>query len=180
MDRQEEWRTGGRRGGRRWQSRRTIDHRRRRASCKFTHIWHWGLRAWHSFRTRFVFASLKVCTLKICIEGAYHTRLLFSCLVVSDSLWPHGLQHTRLPCPSLSPGVCSDSRLLSRRCHPSHPLSSSSPALNLSQHQGLPQWVTSLHQVAKQLRVIRLYHGLCFGGGGSIHQHINLISWKSP
>ena len=28
---------------------------------------------------------------------------------MSDSLWPHGLQHTRLPCPSLSPRVCSDS-----------------------------------------------------------------------
>ena len=27
----------------------------------------------------------------------------------SDSLWSHGLQHTRLPSPSLSPGVCSDS-----------------------------------------------------------------------
>ena len=44
--------------------------------------------------------------------------LLFSCSVVSDSLWPHGLQHTRLPCPSLSPGVCSDSPPLSQWCHP--------------------------------------------------------------
>ena len=35
---------------------------------------------------------------------------------------------------------------------PSHPLSSSSPpALNLSQHQGLFKWVSSLHQVAKVL-----------------------------
>ena len=33
----------------------------------------------------------------------------FSCSVVSDSLWLHRLQHTRLPCPSLSPGICSDS-----------------------------------------------------------------------
>ena len=33
----------------------------------------------------------------------------FSCLVVSDSLRPHGLQHTRPPCPSLYPGVCSNS-----------------------------------------------------------------------
>ena len=36
--------------------------------------------------------------------------LLFSCQVVSDSLQPHGLQHTRLPYPSLSPGVCSNSQ----------------------------------------------------------------------
>ena len=31
----------------------------------------------------------------------------FSISVVSDSLWPHGLQHTGLPCPSLSSSVCS-------------------------------------------------------------------------
>ena len=34
-----------------------------------------------------------------------------------DSLWPHGLQHTRLPCPSLSPGVCSNSYSLSQWCY---------------------------------------------------------------
>ena len=34
----------------------------------------------------------------------------FSCSVVSDSLRPHGLQHTRPPCPSPTPGVHSDSR----------------------------------------------------------------------
>ena len=44
--------------------------------------------------------------------------LLFSRLVVPDSLWPHGLQHTRLPCPLLSPGVCSNSCPLSQWCHP--------------------------------------------------------------
>ena len=44
--------------------------------------------------------------------------LLFSCSVVSDSLKPHGLQHTRLPCPSLSPGICSNSCPLNQRCHP--------------------------------------------------------------
>ena len=36
-------------------------------------------------------------------------KLLFSCSVVSDSLWPHGLQHTRLPCPSPSPPQSSPS-----------------------------------------------------------------------
>ena len=44
--------------------------------------------------------------------------LLFSRLVVSDSLWPHGLQHARLPCPSPSPGACSNSCPLSQWCHP--------------------------------------------------------------
>ena len=43
---------------------------------------------------------------------------LISCWVVSDSLWPCGLQHTRLPCPSLYPGVCWKPCPLSRWCHP--------------------------------------------------------------
>ena len=52
-------------------------------------------------------------------------------------------------CPSPSPRVCSNSCPLSRRCiQPSHPLSSPSlPAFNLFQHQGLFNWVCSLHQV---------------------------------
>ena len=37
---------------------------------------------------------------------------------MSNSLWPHGLQHARLPCPSLSPKVCSNSYPLVRWCHP--------------------------------------------------------------
>ena len=42
----------------------------------------------------------------------------FSCSVVSDSLRPHGLQPPRLPCPSPTPGVCSNSYPSSRLCHP--------------------------------------------------------------
>ena len=37
---------------------------------------------------------------------------------MSDSLWLHGLQHARLPCPSVSLRVCSDSCPLSRWGHP--------------------------------------------------------------
>ena len=52
--------------------------------------------------------------------------LLFSHSVVPDSLRPYGLQHSRLPCPSLFPRVCSNSGPLSWWCHPaisnSHPL----------------------------------------------------------
>ena len=44
--------------------------------------------------------------------------LLFSHSVVSDSVRHHGPQHTRLPCPSLSPGACSNSCPLSGWCHP--------------------------------------------------------------
>ena len=41
----------------------------------------------------------------------------FSHSVVSDSLWPHGLQYTRLPCPSPTLGACSNSCPLSQWCH---------------------------------------------------------------
>ena len=137
---------------------------------------------------------------------------------MSYSLRPHGLQHSRLPCPSPTPRAYSNSCPSSQWCHPtisssvipffshlqsfsasvqfssvsqssltlcspmdcstpglpvhhqlpeftqthahwvsdaiqpSHPLSSlSSPAFNLSQHQGLFKWVSSSHQVAKVL-----------------------------
>ena len=41
-----------------------------------------------------------------------------SCSVMSDSLWPHGLQHARPPCPSPTPGVHPNSCPLSHWCHP--------------------------------------------------------------
>ena len=41
----------------------------------------------------------------------------FSRSVVSNSLWPHGLQHTRLPCLSTTPGACSNSCQSSQWCH---------------------------------------------------------------
>ena len=42
----------------------------------------------------------------------------FSCSVVSDSLWPHGLKHIRPPCPSPTPGACSNSCPLNQWWHP--------------------------------------------------------------
>ena len=42
----------------------------------------------------------------------------FSHSVISNSLWPHGLQHTRLPCPSPTPRAYSNSCLSSQWCHP--------------------------------------------------------------
>ena len=44
--------------------------------------------------------------------------VLFSRSVVSDSLWPHGLQHARPPCPSPTPGVHSNSFPSRQWCHP--------------------------------------------------------------
>ena len=43
---------------------------------------------------------------------------LFSCWVMFHSLWPHGLQHARLPCPSPSPEICSNSCPFNQWCHP--------------------------------------------------------------
>ena len=47
-----------------------------------------------------------------------HTSVQFSHSAVSNSLWPHGLQHTRLPCPSPTPKACSNSCPSSQWCHP--------------------------------------------------------------
>ena len=82
------------------------------------------------------------------------SSIQFSHSVLSDSLRPHGLQHTRPPCPSPTPRVYLNSCSLSRWClQPSHPLSSPSPpAFNLSQHQDLFKWVSSSHLVAQVLK----------------------------
>ena len=78
---------------------------------------------------------------------------------MSNSLWPHELQHTRLSCPLLSPWVYSNSSPLSQWYHPSHPLSfPSPPAFNLSQHQGIFQWVGSSHQEVKVLELQLQHH----------------------
>ena len=45
--------------------------------------------------------------------------VVFSCLVMSNSLQPHGLQHASLPCPSSFPRIHSNSCPLSQWCHPS-------------------------------------------------------------
>ena len=47
-----------------------------------------------------------------------YSAVQFSRSFMSDSLWPHGLQHARPPCPSPTPGVHSNSCPLSRWCHP--------------------------------------------------------------
>ena len=71
--------------------------------------------------------------------------------VVSDSLRPHGPQHTRLPCPSPNTGVTQTHiHWVGDAIQPSHPLSAPPPPA-FNQHQSLFQWVNSLHQVAKVL-----------------------------
>ena len=58
---------------------------------------------------------------EIKIDIKRHEVLLLSHQVVSNSLWPHELQHTRLCCPLPSPVLCSNSCPLSQWCHPTLP-----------------------------------------------------------
>ena len=87
------------------------------------------------------------------IESAPHC--CFSIDQLYLTLWHHELQHTRLPSPSLSPRICSNSCPLSRWRHPPNSsfVAPSLLASNLSEHQGLFQWVSSFHQVAKVLEL---------------------------
>ena len=55
---------------------------------------------------------------KIWYSHASRYSVQFSCSVVSNSLRPHEPQHARLPCPSPTPGVHSNSCPSSRWCHP--------------------------------------------------------------
>ena len=69
----------------------------------------WTLRIWKSI----LFPQFRLPKGSSCILWL----LLFSCSVVSDFLWPHGLQHARLRCPPLSPGVCWNSCAFSQWCY---------------------------------------------------------------
>ena len=56
-------------------------------------------------------------------EMVQFSSVQFSRSVLSDSSWLHGLQHTRLLCPSPTARACSNSCLLSQWCHPTIPFS---------------------------------------------------------
>ena len=68
------------------------------------------------------FARWQMSCIFVFISWAANTCLAhqFSYSVVSYSLWPHGLQHARLPCPSPTPGACSSSCPLSWWYHPTN------------------------------------------------------------
>ena len=122
----------------------------------------------------------------------------FSLSVVSDSLRPHELQHTRPPCPSPTPGVhprWTHVHRVGDAIQPSHPLSSPSPpAPNPSQHQSLFQWVNSPHEAGGYHSLLQeifptqelnpglphcrqmLYH---LSHHGSPPKHYALVIWKT-
>ena len=88
---------------------------------------------------------IKICSISLVLQ--------FSRSVVSHSLQPHGLQHASFPVHHQLPELNhTHIHRVGNAILSSHPLSSSSPpAFNLSQYQGLFQGVSSSHQVAKVL-----------------------------
>jgi len=106
-------------------------------------LWYWMVclgNEWRSF-----------CHFWDCILVLHSVQ--FSLSVMSNSLWPHVLQHARPHCPSSTPGDFSHSCPLSQWCYPT--ISSSvvpfSSHLQSFQHHSLFKWVSSSHQVAKVL-----------------------------
>ena len=84
--------------------------------------------AWHIVVIVSEMDGLELLVLFVCFQMLFNQRygypilknrsVQFSCSVMSDSLWPHGLQQAKLPCPSPTPGACSNSCPLSQWCHP--------------------------------------------------------------
>ena len=88
---------------------------------------------------------------RIAEQDSTESDLALSSVQLLHLVW----QHPRFPCPSPTPRACSNSCSSSQWCHPtisSSVFAFSSSAFNLSQHQGLFQWVSSFHQVAKVLQ----------------------------
>ena len=82
--------------------------------------WEWSSQTWKGNCKR------------MCLKKNVTFTVQVSHSVMSDSLWPHGLQHARPPCPSPTLGVYSiHVHWVSDAIQPSHPLSSPSPPASL-------------------------------------------------
>ena len=107
----------------------------------------WNLHIWRKKSSNYMILGINLLAI----------LLLFSHQIMSDSLLPHELQHTRLHCPSLFLWVCSSQthvHWVSGAIQSSFPLSPPSPlALNLFQLQGLFQAISCSNQVAKVLEL---------------------------
>ena len=71
-----------------------------------------------SKKSLYRYLFLKLLPLHTPVSSVQFSSVQFSRPVVSNSLRPHESQHARSPCPSPTPGVHSNSRPSSRRCHP--------------------------------------------------------------
>ena len=100
--------------------------------------------------------------------------LFFSYSVMSDSLWPHGLQNARFPCPSLCLGTCSNSCPFNWWYYAiiSYSVTPLPPAFNLPQNQDLFQWTNLCIRWPK-------YWSFSFSISPS-NEYSGLISFWSP
>ena len=77
-----------------------------------------GKEAWTSPAKQNTSTTVTASELHVELELANQfSSVQFSRSVITDSLWPHGLQHTRPPCPSPTPRACSNSCPSSQWCH---------------------------------------------------------------
>ena len=111
----------------------------------------------HGFRASVVAHGLRWSKVRGILAPQYRSVQSLSHVWLFATTWT---QQTRPPCPSPIPGVYPNHvHRVSDAIQLFHPLSSPSLlALNLSQHQGLLKWVSSLHQVAKVLEFQHLFH----------------------
>ena len=123
-----------------------------------------------SLQKAYIYIYICMC-IHICICIIQFSSVQFNCSVMSDSLRLHESQHARPPVHhQLLESTQTHVHWVSDAIQPSHPLSSPSPALNLSQHQCLFKWVSSSHLVAKILE-FQLQHQ-------SNNEHSGLISFR--
>ena len=116
-------------------------------------IWHWVKRDYFNTEKNGN-KNQSLCEKRVSVQ--------FSHSVMSNSLQRHGLQHAWLPCPSLSPGACSDSCPLSRWCHPTpHPLSPPSPLPSTTCLQTKAGGGTLLCQIWNIFSFVGLYGNYC-------------------
>ena len=74
----------------------------------------WALAAWISCQQKLYFSSHHNA---MSVDWLYYVQVQFSCSVLFDSLWPHGLQHARFSCPSPAPRAYSNSCPSIQWCH---------------------------------------------------------------
>ena len=128
------------------------------------------------------------CITTVKIPWATHLPVQFSHSVVSDSLWPHGLQHARAPCPSPTPGAHSNSCLSRWWCHPtissstvpfssclqSFPASGSFQMSQLFSLGGQSIWASASTSVLLMIFPINIQGWFPLGLTG-----LSLLSWNS-
>ena len=110
-------------------------------------------------------------------EASKTISVQFSRSVVSNSLWPHELQHARPPVHHQLQFTQTHVHRVGDAIQPSHPLSSASPpASNPSEQQSLFQWVNSSHEVAKVLEFQLQHHSFQETPRADLHQNGLVVS----